>query len=115
MSKQDWDDEKLISFLRENRPTPPPEVLDQENKLLNCLQKPGQTSKTKPWAIPSTLAACALLFWTGYQLQPPSSSPHDFHQVDSFVVNTWEGINPTPQEAYIYTPESELSLSQRVR
>lgn len=118
MSKQDWDDDKLISFLRENRPAPPPGMLDHENKLVKCLNKPGQPGKTKPWAIPSTLAACALLFWTGYKFQSPSLkavSAEDLSEVDSFVVSTWDGINQTVLDAYVYTPESQLSLSKPLR
>lgn len=117
MSNKNRDEEKLIAFLKEHRPTPPPLTPNSQDRLINAIEKQTQTTltlKPKLWAIPSTLAACALLFWAGYKWQSPSAKTvmaQDPQELEIFMVNSWGAIKELSPSEYNYISESEFTLA----
>ena len=90
------DDEKLITFLRQNRPVPPPPGVQAEKQLMKLIEK--QLIPWRPkrrhlvWAIPGACAASLLLVWGSYRwLNPAPEIAADSAELEAFVIDSWNG------------------------
>lgn len=97
-------DERLVAFLRQNRPVPPPEPLNFEDKLMDIIEQEANytsdnTFSSLPsanphcyWAIPGVIAASFLLVWSSLRtLIPPQTARVEIVELESFLVKNWNG------------------------
>ena len=118
------DDERLVMFLQEHRPSAPPAPLDSEERLLLLLDRrpasEGATNSTnvenlparprwRLWALPSAVALGSLLAWGGYRVSAPQIAEQRTTELEEFLVRSWDGLIPTPA-ATLRTYEAEWLL-----
>ena len=106
------DDEKLVAFVRQNRPVPPPAAANFEEQLLEGIDRqpiPSQQPRHRVfWAIPSAVAAGLLLAWGGYRLLNPATNTAE---LEVFLVNSWNGaIGETSLTSQTESPEADWLL-----
>ena len=66
MSKPSTDSDRLIHFLRQHRPVPPPTPPDLEDRIMNAIAVSPQLKtfpKLRRWLIPSATIAAMLIVW----------------------------------------------------
>ena len=126
MSKLPQDnDEPLVAFLRQNRPVPPPESLDFEDKLMHLVEKeansssyhqPSQAlSSVSPhyyWVFPGVIAASLLFIWSSWRtLNLPQTARVEVTELESFLINSWNGvIGETDHQQLNYPAENSWLL-----
>jgi len=92
------DDDRLVEFLRQHRPAPPPAAPNLEIQILasidagSKLPVPHRRSRPRQWLATSALAASALIVlggWVGWRTrwQPDTTMA----TVDEFLTETWYG------------------------
>ncbi|MGB3691859.1 MAG: hypothetical protein WA865_22350 [Spirulinaceae cyanobacterium] len=127
MSKLPQDnDEPLVEFLRQNRPVPPPAPCDFEDKLMHLVEEKANTSSYCPssylppinpryyWAFPGIIAASLLFVWNSLRtLTPPQPAVVEVVELESFLVNSWNGVigEVEPQRVGYLEENSWLVLS----
>ncbi len=119
-------DQGLVAFLRQNRPVPPTESCDFEDKLMQLVEEEtnssdyGQTSSLPSansryyWAFPGVVAASLLFVWSNLQtLSPPKTAVVEVVELESFLVNSWNGVigEVEPQKVNYSGENSWLLLS----
>ncbi|MGB7445012.1 MAG: hypothetical protein WA919_28415 [Coleofasciculaceae cyanobacterium] len=82
--KQGWQE-----FLRQNRPLPPTEAEQSEEKLLKAIEKssPAAVSR-RVWAVSPAIAAGLLMVWSSHRsltLSPDS-------RLEAFLENNWSRV-----------------------
>lgn len=119
-------DERLVMFLQEHRPSAPPAPLNSEEQLLLLLDRPlvsegaagtipSATNRlpARPrwrlWAIPSAIAIGSMLAWGGYRARAPQIAEQRATELEEFLVRSWDGLVPTPA-ATLRTYEAEWLL-----
>ncbi|MGK7872592.1 MAG: hypothetical protein AB4426_04565 [Xenococcaceae cyanobacterium] len=117
MTKFPNEDEKLVAFLRQHRPVPPPAAANFEEQLMmELVQRQPIPSQGKRypflWAVFSAIAAGLLLTWGGYRLL--NHSPQiaaDTDELETFLVNNWNAaIGETSFESQTYSSEADWLL-----
>jgi hypothetical protein len=119
------DDEKLVEFLRQYRPVPPPASPDAEERLLAAIDSEPQIWQSRysfRWAIPALVAAGVLFVWGGIRLFTPLTLPQgqvadrnrdatDTADIEEFMFSSWNGaIDGATPIAYNETSESNWTL-----
>ncbi|XZN89075.1 MAG: hypothetical protein ACM65M_15460 [Microcoleus sp.] len=107
-------DQKLVNFLKQNRPNCPEAAPDLELKLLATIERNEQIEK-KPiyrknvssivsknrsivpsfshWRFPAAIAGMLILFGSGYRLLFPAQfNPDEGAHLEAFLVNNWEEV-----------------------
>jgi hypothetical protein len=89
------DQQKLVAFLKQNRPLPPPVKNNCEAELMTLIkQQPrffGFCKNRLLWLITGAIAASYLLVISG--LNKPNFSPKIANQeqdLEAFIINTWD-------------------------
>lgn len=97
-------DDRLVEFLHQYRPCPPPEAMGLEDRIVQDIQRltPEQTvtrSRRKVWVF-GAIAASLVLAIGGYarwstQLANQPLSEAEIASLDRFLQDTWQGIGQT--------------------
>jgi hypothetical protein len=94
--EQDPNQQRLVNFLKQHRPTPPPARIDLEQSILSQistypLQKTVKQSRfQKLWLVPVAIAASLFLGWrVEQQMHQPVMSEAERTNVESALVATW--------------------------
>lgn len=110
---QPQDDEKLIAFLQQHRPVPPPAGENAEQRLMTQLRpqlRPAQRRQLRLlWLLPG--AVVAGLVWSLWQPQPAPQAD----ALDAFMVSNWEGMTgvadpSTPEASWLLLNELDMEL-----
>ncbi|MBW4619076.1 MAG: hypothetical protein KME17_06925 [Cyanosarcina radialis HA8281-LM2] len=102
MTKQN-DDDRLIEFLRQHRPSVPPVAPDLEDQILQAVAASDVKHPRRRllWVLPPAIAAGALIAWVGYQILSPPQVPKiavDPASVEAFLEDNWNAaIGETPE------------------
>jgi len=100
--------DRLVSFIRQNAPSPPPEKVDVEEALMAQIERESETEKVIPfpqrhpqqWLFGGVVAASILLLFTSVRvLQPTPSSPQETAELEAFLTENWEALT-TPSPSY---------------
>ncbi len=113
------DDEKLVEFLKEYRPLPPPPKSSLEDELIELIESEPVISGYSAhwrWLLPSTLAASLVLFLGMYRVLSPTPQMAQVspEELEGFLVESWTGIvgEPlTPMTAHTAPESTWLSLA----
>ena len=109
-------DEKLVNFLKQNRPNLPKASPDFEQKVLAAIDRNdatnlnylenlrsiASTKKSKivgfpKWAFPTAIAASLLVFGSGYRVLITAQHQKDeAAHLEAFLVNNWEAVLKEP-------------------
>jgi len=110
-------DDKLVNFLKQNRPNVPESAPDFELKLLAAIDRNeatvelnhlgdarsiASTKKSKivgfpKWAFPTAIAASLLVFGSGYRVLITAQHQKDeAAHLEAFLVNNWEAVLKEP-------------------
>lgn len=93
MTKYPNDDERLVEFLRQHRPSVPPASPNLEQQImLGASSHMRHQGRRQLWIVPPTIVAGLLMFWTGYRILTPSSPSVDTASLETFLVNNWDGV-----------------------
>jgi hypothetical protein len=104
MNKLPNNDQKLVEFLRQNRPDLPPENQDLEAQIMAAVaatprSESGQNSSVIPfrrrslWLMPPAIAAGLLIAWgTSRLLTPPPQTATELASLEVFIENTWDEV-----------------------
>lgn len=104
MNKLPNNDQKLVEFLRQNRPDLPPENQDLEAQIMAAVaatprSESGQNSSVIPfrrrslWLMPPAIAAGLLMAWeTSRLLTPAPPTVTELASLEVFIENTWDGV-----------------------
>ena len=108
------DDQKLVAFMRQNRPVPPPAADNLEAQLMELVERQPISSRRQHtpfiWAVPSAIAAGLLLTWGSYRLLNPSPN-FNAAELETFLVNNWNGaISETSLASQTDTTETDWLL-----
>jgi hypothetical protein len=95
----DHDDQKLIAFLQENHPLPPPVKDGFEDQLMEKINllpqaKPQLSRRRLFLVIPSAIAASLLLVWGAMRwLSPPPRFAQTVsdEELEAFLIDGWYG------------------------
>ncbi|MFP4300260.1 MAG: hypothetical protein ACLFT0_20820 [Spirulinaceae cyanobacterium] len=89
-------DRRLVEFLRQNAPVPPPVDPNLESRLLQQVEHhPRWRSRSSPQygLIPGAIAAGLLLGIGGYHLLNPqpqlAQNPQQIEELEAFVLDNW--------------------------
>ena len=117
MSKLPTNDQALINFLKQNRPTAPEATSDLEERIIAALdtddsllsesqQAPVATKTLK--LVSSLIAVGLTLFWMGYRLVSSSSlSPSEQSQLEGFIESNWNGaMEETQETSWLTIPDN---------
>lgn len=97
-------DQKLVDFLRQNRPDLPPENQDLESQIMAAVaatpqNRGGQKSSVIPfrrrslWLMPPAIAAGLSIAWgTSLLLTPTPPTTTELASLEVFIENTWDGV-----------------------
>lgn len=106
-------DERLVMFLQQFRPSAPPAPLESEEQLFLLLDRPSveegsaATSPRAPrvrswkhWVLPvSALAIGSLLtVWGSHRVRAPQLAERSTEELEEFIVRSWEGFAPIPTD-----------------
>ncbi len=113
MSKSPNDHQKVISFIKEYRPSPPPGTATLESQLLTKISQESSPyyykNSWRVWLIFSALVASLGGIWAGHRWSQPSyeltENPND---LEAFMVETWQG---TMGESSLYSDWSIVETS----
>ncbi|QDZ40475.1 hypothetical protein FRE64_11225 [Euhalothece natronophila Z-M001] len=112
MSQHSSDD--LVNFLRNNRPSSPPQQADIEDRLMAQIETETDTKVRffpqlhhYKWVFSGVLAASLLLVFTGIRTLQPTPSQQNA-ELEDFLTENWEAVT-TPSPSYsdweFLTPE----------
>ncbi|ERT05111.1 putative rNA polymerase sigma-70 factor [Lyngbya aestuarii BL J] len=119
MSKLPTNDQALINFLKQNRPTAPEATSDLEERIIAAIDTDDPVLSesisthpsvaTKTLRLVSSLIAVGLtLFWMGYRLVSSSSlSPSEQSQLEGFIESNWNGaMEETQETSWLTIPDN---------
>jgi hypothetical protein len=97
------DDDRLIQFLHQNRPEPPPAPMELESQILATISSQAVCDSLQSryyqqqrlWLIPAFFAASLLIFaWNGYRmLTTPKFSTSEVATLETFLETNWNSVN----------------------
>jgi hypothetical protein len=101
------DDDRLIEFLRQHRPSVPPAAPDLEDQILQAVADSDvkHLHRRRLWAMPAAIAVGALIASVGYQILTPPQPPKiavdravDPASVEAFLEDNWNAsLGETPE------------------
>ncbi|MDJ1172075.1 hypothetical protein PMG71_21850 [Roseofilum sp. BLCC_M154] len=108
-SSESGKDDRLVEFLHQYRPCPPPEAKGLEDQILQEIQSlhpesPRGQRRRKVWFF-GAIAASLILGIGGYarwstQMASQPLSEEEIASLDRFLQTTWEGtVSPSNQES----------------
>ncbi|MEB3827115.1 hypothetical protein [Phormidium sp. CCY1219] len=112
MNEQSSDRDRLVAFLQQHRPEPPPPAGNLEARIMASTANslPTPTTKPKPylWLLPPALAAGLLLVWGSYKtLAPPPQTATELAQIEAFMENTWDNVlEDAPEGEWLFPNEA---------
>lgn len=93
MTQQPTDGDRLVDFLRQHRPLPPPPDLDLEQQIMSAIaEKPRfeERRSRRLVLIAPAIAALVLIAWVGKSLlMPPTPTAAELASLEAFLENTW--------------------------
>ncbi len=122
-------DEKLVNFLKQNRPNIPDSAPDLEQRVLAAIDRDdareqnyrgnlrsiASINKTKivdfsNWNLTAAIAASFLVFASGYRILVTAQFRADeAAHLEAFLVNNWEGVlNDSHSENWLDRPQTDL-------
>jgi len=124
------DDQRLVDFLRQNRPEIPPSSPDLEEKLFQAIasspppqlhhHSPNNHSRSRQlWLIPPTIAASVALVWAGNYLRGNNIPINSFATINSSLPAAPRQLNRTISSTkilvsnYKYLPEKNNRLNHQ--
>ena len=94
MRKFPPDDDKLVAFIREYRPMPPPSSVNLEQQLIGMVKKTPiceQQSDKRRWLISGACMVSLLLFWVGWRWSAPQPQVAvTTEELETFLVESWQ-------------------------
>lgn len=106
----DDDDDKLVNFLQEYRPVPPPASPLLEEKLIKRIEQEPIDSKHSShwfWFVPSVVAATLLMVGGSDRLFRPSPQIADKPEdLENFMIDSWR--TTTEQTSYTLDNNSNI-------
>lgn len=92
----DENDERVVSFLKQYRPLPPPPSPNLEGELMRRIErKPIAAKSSAPllWIIPGVITVCVALVWSSSRWFNPSPkiAAHP-EELEAFLIDTWTGV-----------------------
>jgi hypothetical protein len=112
------DDERLISFLKQYHPVPPPAKADLEMQLMELVTReppPIKHSHQFFWIISSAMAGSLVLAIGGYRFFTPTPKmAANPEELETFLVDNWNSsVEEIPTITPMYTAETNwLMLSE---
>jgi hypothetical protein len=115
-------DDRLVDFLRANRPIPPPMSPNSETQMMKAIAEASAIaslssvpSKVSPnrrlWLIPSVIAAGFAIAWGSDRLLTSSKlNPIELASLETFLENNWDGVE-AESEAIESEPDWFLSTN----
>ncbi|MDV3000068.1 MAG: hypothetical protein N5P05_001674 [Chroococcopsis gigantea SAG 12.99] len=106
MAQKSPEEDPLVDFLRQYRPSPPRESPDFESRLMNLIDLESQESKTFSWRfgglIGATLCTGLLLFLGGFRASERTAQQARLsdQELEAFVIDTWDGTMGEPMNYY---------------
>lgn len=89
----DDDDDKLINFLSQYRPVPPPASPQLEEELIKRIKQEPMASKYSYhwfWVLPGAMAATLLMIWGGDRwLRPSPQIAGNPEELETFLMDSW--------------------------
>ncbi|MEG4323023.1 MULTISPECIES: hypothetical protein [unclassified Microcoleus] len=122
-------DDKLVNFLKQNRPNVPDVSPEFEQRVLAAIDrndaidqkslgdsrsiafsKKSKTFGLAKWAVPSAIAASLLVLASGYRILTTAQIHADeAAHLEAFLVNNWEGaLNDSHTENLLDRPQTDL-------
>lgn len=87
------DERRWQEFLRNHRPTPPPESANVEEQLMNAVAKSTQEGVNQPlWVWPPALVAGLLMLLSSYRLLTPLPEPSHSASLEAFMQDNWNQV-----------------------
>ena len=94
MRKFPSDDDKLVAFIREYRPMPPPSSVNLEQRLIEMVNKTPiceSPSYKRRWLIPGACMVSVLLLWVGWRWSTPQPQiAATTEELETFLVESWQ-------------------------
>lgn len=131
MTKLPNDDQRLVDFLRQNRPEIPPYNPELEENLFQAIasspppqlhhRSPNNSSRfRKLWLVPPAIAASLALVWTGNYWRENYSLTNSIASNDSLTESAAPNLNTTNSKSfnlqvksYNYLPEKTDSINHQ--
>ncbi len=92
------DDKKLIAFLKQYAPLPPPSAINLEERVMAQVTQgeriPQRRRLRLSWLVPSLIAAGLFLLWGEQQhLQPTPPLATTPDELEAFFIESWSGVS----------------------
>lgn len=97
-------DDTLVDFLRQHRPSVPSPALDLEAEIMAAVaQEPNfapPVQRRQLWLVPPAIAAGLLISWAGYSSYTHQKSLQNLPQLEAFIENNWDGLLEDRSNSY---------------
>jgi hypothetical protein len=108
------DDERLVKFLRQHRPSVPPAAPGLEDQIMQAVASSGShyPVRRRLWVVPPVaIAAGVLIAWVGHQVLTPPMATVDPANLEAFLEDNWDGVvSETPEVIASEPNESDWLL-----
>lgn len=94
------EDDRLIEFLRANRPEIPPPAVDLEARVMlgiPQLKAPPSAPRRRLWVIPMGAVAATILGAIASYTLLKSPQPTNVETLEAFLEQSWQGVLSTPE------------------
>jgi hypothetical protein len=114
MTQLPEDDEKLIRFLQQYRPVPPPLSPNLERQSIRSIISQKQQNNQKSlffWFIPSAIVTIIGVYWIAGDRNYQIADNIDDAEIENILSSSWQAVTTSPdfsQESNIY--EADLLL-----
>lgn len=105
MSKSPNDHQKVVSFIKEYRPLPPPGTVTLESQLISKISQKSSdyhsSNNLRKWLMFTALITSGAAIVAGYRsFEPSYQLTENTAELETFMVETWQG---TMKESSLYS------------
>jgi len=121
MTNHNFDDDRLVAFLKQHQPIAPPSDRDLQAQIMSQIQTMPRHhnyfSPVKIWLIGAAIVTTAVIGWSNYNRQvQPALSEADTQVLEASLVNSWSISSGEGQEFTTpYALLGQRSASQKSR
>jgi hypothetical protein len=90
------DDQKLVNFLKQNQPIPPPAAIDLDQQILNSV---APRQRRPLWIVPAAIAATLVTTIFGYQAFQPTPQTAQNTDIEEFIASSWSDSMQSTQSS----------------